>query len=273
MHSHQLDDDNSYPPLIARRPKTSIPKTIGVLNIVFGSLLLLCSVCYAASLSMQSAMAPMFAGQQAQFQEIQEAERRQKLLELERLEQAAENEIEKADIQAKHKALKDQPLLKMPDMGKFMQESSFQAYGMADVATALVLNILMVASGIGLVSFREWGRRLAIWVAVIKIVRLLVLSTVFISVVVPNLTKAFTGMFQEMFNEMAKNPPPGQHIPGAAEIAQMGSGITVMYTASAIGMLVLGIIYPVIVLILLLQPRVKTACAGAAMAGDELPRE
>src|ERR1700682_4482945 len=103
------DDDGPYPPYPEQRPRTAIPKTIGILNIVFGSLLLLCGICFGISLAMQFAMGPMFAAQQQQFQQMLEADRRQKLQELQDLEQAAQNEKEKAPIQARQKALKAQP--------------------------------------------------------------------------------------------------------------------------------------------------------------------
>jgi hypothetical protein len=270
MQPPAYDDDEPYPPFAERRPRTAIPKTIGILNIVFGSLLLLCVICSGLSLAMQSAMmGPMFAAQQQQLQQIQEADRQQKLLELDNLEQAAQNDNEKAAIQARRQALKAQPVPKMPDMAKFMQNRSLQVYGIADFVTGLILNVLMVVSGIGLVCYKEWGRQLGLWVAALKIVRLVALQTTFILVVVPDMTKAFTDMFQEMFQEVAKAGPPGQRVPGAAEIAQMGTAMGIMYTAMAIGMVILGVIYPIIVLILLSRPRVKTACAAAATAQDK----
>jgi hypothetical protein len=267
------DDNRPHPPFPEQRTRTGIPKTIGILNIVFGSLLLLCVICFALSLAMQFAMGPLFAGQQQQFQQVLEAERQQKLQELQNLEQAAQNEMEKAAIQAREKALKAQPIPKMPDMTKFTQDVSLQVYGIADVATGLILNILMVVSGIGLVSFKEWGRRLGLWVAIVKIIRLVALNVFFIVVVVPNMTRAFVSMFQEMFEEMAKAAPPGQRVPGAAEMGQMGTGMGIMYTAFAVGMIILGVIYPVIVLILLSRPHVKAACVPTTIAQNNLQRE
>ncbi|HWY87799.1 MAG TPA: hypothetical protein VNX28_13800 [Gemmataceae bacterium] len=267
------DDNEPYPPFLERRPRTGIPKTIGVLNIVFGSLLLLCGICFGLSLAMQLAMGPIFAGQQQQMQQIMEAGRRQQLQDLQDQEQAAQDEKEKAAIQARLKALQGQPIPKMPDMAKFTQDMGLQSYGIADVVTGLVLNILMVISGVGLVSVREWGRRLGLWVATLKIVRLIALYSIFILVVVPNITNAFTTMFREMFEEMAKVAQPGQHVPGPAEMGQMGQGLGIMYSAFAIGMIVLGVIYPVIMLILLSRPHVKAACAPAAIAQDDSRRD
>ncbi len=261
-------DHDSYPSISERRPKTSIPKTIGALNIVFGSLLMLCAICSGLGLAMQSAMGPMMAAQQQQFQQMQEADRAQRLQELQNLEQAAQDEKEKAAIEAQQKALKAQPMPKMPDMAKFMQAAGFPGYIIADVVTGLLLNILLIVSGIGLLSFKEWGRRLGLWVAAAKIIRLVALYGYFILVVVPNLSQAFMSMFKEMFDEMAKAAPPGQRVPGAAEMEQMGTAMGIFYTAFAVGMVILGVIYPIIVLSLLSRPRVKAACAPAALAQD-----
>src|SRR5438132_836538 len=107
------DDDYEFSsPLPERRPKTSIPKTIGVLNIIFGSALLLCVICWGLNLVMQSAMGPMFAAQQQQFRQALEAERGRKLQELQDLADAAQDEKEAAALRAKQKALKAQPMPK-----------------------------------------------------------------------------------------------------------------------------------------------------------------
>ena len=267
-------DQEPYPPMPERRPKTTIPKTIGTLNIVFGSLLMLGAICSGLGLAMQSAMGPMMAAQQQQFQQMQEADRAQKLQELHDREKAAADENEKAAIQAQQKALKAMPVSKVPDMAKFAQDADLQTgYIIADVVTGLLLNILLIVSGIGLLSFKEWGRRLGLWVAAAKIIRLVALYGYFIVVVVPNVTKALTTMFKDMFEEAAKAAPPGQRVPGAAEMEQMGTGMGIFYTAFAVGMMILGVIYPIIVLILLSRSRVKAACAPVAIAPDSLHRE
>jgi hypothetical protein len=49
-------------------------------------------------------------------------------------------------------------------------------------------------------------------------------------------------------------------------MAQMGTGIGIMFTAYAVGMIFLGVIYPIIVLILLSRPRVKDECSAGARA-------
>ncbi len=270
MQPPDYDDDRPPPPYRDEPPRTSIPKTIGILNIVFGALLMLCSVCVGLNLAVQSSMGPALAGQQQQFQQMMEAERQKQLQDLKNREQAAKDEKEKADIQAQEKTLRAQPLPKMPDMSKLAETEGLRTYGIADVVSGLILNVLMIVSGIGLVAYKEWGRKLGLWVALLKIVRLIAVYGFFLLVVVPGLTRAFSSMFQEMADQMAKAAPPGQPAPKAAELAQVGTTVGIVYAAFAVAMIVLGAIYPIIVLILLSRARVRAACAPAAPAPETL---
>ena len=88
---HDDYDDLYLPPQPPKR--TSIPKTVGILNIIFGSLLLLCGVCCGW---LQSSMASMTDEQQKQFQQqfqqAMEDLKEQKMQELQALERAAKDE-------------------------------------------------------------------------------------------------------------------------------------------------------------------------------------
>jgi ABC-type multidrug transport system fused ATPase/permease subunit len=257
------DDDSDLRVRLPERP-TSIPKTIGILNIVFGALLLLCVFCSSLNLMLQAALAPMMVVQQQQFQQAMQADRQQKLQKLQELEKAAQEEKAKAELRNQQKVLQAQPLPKMPDLSKFVQNSTFQGYMIIDVGTALVLNILMVIAGIGLVGRKEWARVTALWVAGVKIVRLIVLYTFYALVIVPIVVQQLTAAFQEMFDDMAKNAAPGQKMPGPADVGQLGTGMAVMMTVPAIGLIIFGVIYPAVVLLLLTRPQVKAVCAGTA---------
>lgn len=237
---------------------TKAPKTIGTLNIVFGSLMFLCGLCSSLNLMTQATMGPMMAAQQQQMQQALQAERKQELQELRRREEASNDENEKAELRAQQQALA-RPMPKMPDMSKVFQDANFLIYGIADAVTGLLLNILLVISGIGLCGLKEWGRALALWVAALKIVRLIAVYGFLALVVVPIVVRQFTAMFQEMFEEMAKAGPPGQRMPAQAELNQLGTIMGATMTIFAVGMIVLGVIYPIIVLIVLTRPRVKAA--------------
>jgi hypothetical protein len=252
--TNDFDDvQSSFPPV---QPNTSVPRVIGTLNIIFAICLLLCGACYGLQVLMQSAMAPMMAAQQQQFQAAMAAERQKEIHNLREEEKAAKTDEEKAQIQAQIKAFQAQPLPTMPDMTKLTKDVRVQGYCLADIVTGMVLNVVMLISGIGLVGLKEWGRVTALWVAAIKIVRLVVLYGVFIVVIVPIITKQFI----EIFEEMAKAAPPGAGGPGAQEMETAGTFMGYMMTGTGIAIMIVGAIYPAVVLWLLSRPRVKAAC-------------
>jgi hypothetical protein len=119
----------------------------------------------------------------------------------------------------------------------------------------MFFNVLMLISGVGLIRLREWGRKLAVWVAALKIVRLIVLYGIFIMVMVP----IFVKLILDMFEEMAQSLPPGA---GRPPIAGMTTMFGTMFSVSAVAVMILGSIYPGIVLWLLTRPGVKAACNG-----------
>src|ERR1035438_6588635 len=65
------------PPRPEEKPKTSIPTTVGILNIVVCCLLLICVLCSSLNLLIQG---PIMGMQQQQFQQAMQAERQQQLL-------------------------------------------------------------------------------------------------------------------------------------------------------------------------------------------------
>ena len=255
------DRRSSLPP--REPPKTSIPMTIGILNIIFSSVLLMCLFCSMMGLFLQGPMMAVQKMQQQQIEQAMKADRQKRLQQLqEDLEKAANNEKEKAELKARQKALEAQPVPKMPDMNKFTEAVQNKEFTIADVASGIFLNVLMLISGIAFCFYKEWGRQTAIWVAVLKIVRLIVLYTSFAVLVVPTMVTAFNAMFQEMFEEMAKAAPPGQKmpVPPADQLEQVATLMGIGMTVTAVGIVIFGVIYPIIVLILLTRPRIKAAC-------------
>ena len=56
-----------------------------------------------------------------------------------------------------------------------MGDRSFIRYTWVDVVTELALNALLLASGVGLLHWRPWARRLGLWTAGLKVVHLVLL--------------------------------------------------------------------------------------------------
>ena len=104
------------------------------------------------------------------------AEHDEKIDELKKQEAAAKTKEEKDSIQAERVAFEQRPVMNLGPMGDLtgmnpMANPRIAAYYFIEVTAGIVLNLLMIVSGIALVALTEWGRRLAIWVARLKILR------------------------------------------------------------------------------------------------------
>ena len=79
-----------------------------------------------------------------------------------------------------------------------MSDMRLAIYYFAEVTAGMVLNVLMVISGVGLLGLAEWGRRLAIGVAWLKIVRWVAMVVVTMVVIVPITTEKTTKGLQQI---------------------------------------------------------------------------
>jgi hypothetical protein len=263
--------DDASPVASGVEPKPTTAKVIGILNIIFASLLLLCGLCAGFYVLIFSSMGSWMGASQSQLQRQWEAGMQDAIAELEAREKAARTDEEKKRIQDQIKSLKELKF-KAPDFSKLMGDQRIWGYLLADVVTMLILNVVMLISGIGLVNLTEWGRKTGIWVAALKIFRLVVLYGFFILVIAPLWANQFISFFEEMENAM----PKGLGLRGARQIkkeemAAMGATMGAMMTGYAIAIAVAGVIYPIITLCLLTRPGVKAACAGRHMERIERP--
>jgi hypothetical protein len=122
----------------------------------------------------------------------------------------------------------------------------------ASLAVSLLLDVLLLAGGVGLLSMQPWARTLSLVYAVLSI-----LAKVF---TLANLAFTWPVINQVIEQEAARNPnlgPITSMMPGIL-------GLTAVFT-------LLLMIYPVVVLIILLRPRV--AAAFREGAGPEGPAE
>lgn len=247
----------------------SAHRMIGMLNVSFAGVMLLCGACSGFYLMLQVTMAP-FSG--AYMQSMQEGlhvqakqEHQKRIAALEAEEAAASTEPEKARLAAERQALeqKGPAEVQFPDMLTLYRDPWLMGYMVADPATGLPLNALMLISGIGLIAAKNWARKLALWVAGFKIVRLVLIYGYAIVVVVP----MFAAKMGEMVETTVRSAPQR---PGAQLPPQFGQTVAMFYgvslSAGAVIMILGGAIYPCIVLWVLTRPKVKAACG-------ELPAE
>jgi hypothetical protein len=219
-------------------PNPGPVKTIGILNIVFACGLLLCVSCYGIYTLMFAAMNP--AMQAAQVQAM--AERQERIDKLKEELANSNDATRRAELQGQIDALENTPMQPMPDTTKMSGLSDPMVLGfyIADAASGLILNLVMLIVGIGLVGVREWGRQGGTILSIVKIVRLVVLYGVGIAVIAP----VQGGLIADGLVEMMKQMPNRQAVQPPAQ--QLGTAYTMMLTGYFVAIMILGAIYPAI---------------------------
>ena len=236
---------------------TKVPHTLGILNIVFAIFLLLCVACYGVQVIAHGLLGSTFAASKQQAQKAMEERRQKDIDALEDSANKAATEEEAESLRAEKEDLENMPLPKIPDMSNMLGMKSpgvFAAY-LFDCSTGLILNVLMLISGVGLLKYHAWARKLAMWVAALKILRLLILCALTGLIISPAVSE---GMGQFVGEAAQMNPNGG--LPQQNQVAQMK---TIYYWSTLISggvLTVLGVIYPIISLWLLSRPNVAAAC-------------
>ncbi len=262
--SNQLTSTGNSP--VSGPPPTTAHKTIGTLNIVFAGLLLLCGLCSGVQMGSQLVLAPFMQNVQQQVAVQAEKERQKKIETLEKQEAAAKTDQEREKIQEKRKALDDQPdPPEFADMFSWANDARIMGYAGVDILSSLVLNVLMLIAGIGLLSSREWARKMGLWVAGIKVLRLVVLYSFAIVVVVPVYAQKMGEMFEKM-EKMQAQMQPGRAAPPMPPVAaQIATGYAIAMTGGAVLMIIGGSVYPIISLWVLRRQNVKAACGRSGL--------
>lgn len=265
------------------RPQPGLLKTIGILNILFGGVLLLCGL---ACLSVATP-AVVVGGTplrldpvttQAFFDEI----RNERIKDLRAREKAAGTVAERDRIQKERGAVeaRRRRVGDEVDLPKVNADLVWLSrYLRLDVLTGPVLNLLMIVAGIGLVLRKNWARVLGLTTATLKIVRLVALTALLVGVVIPRVSNALDALLStEMGRQIITHAIEQQQArPGGApagpqpspqEVVRMLRGFGIV---SAIFFVCIGAIYPAIALILLSRPGARAACVDEDRSGDVLP--
>ncbi len=262
-----MDQDHS-PPHVQPRPQPV--KTIGTLNIIFGVLLLVYGLCCGVYMAFLPFMGSMIETQQKLVSDQVKERKAQQLADLTKRQQEAESEAIKAQIQAEIVQVEQQTEPVMPatmnfDMFGFKNPIVIGHYAI-DILTGLILNVLMLISGIGLLRLREWARKLAIGIFSLKIIRLIVLTVSLIALVSPITTSGMAKAFQDADRQAnqqaaAAGGPVAPAPPG--EAAEMARSMTMMSALYGVGFCVAGIIYPAIALFFLTRVGSRAACQSS----------
>ncbi|HEV3168642.1 MAG TPA: hypothetical protein VGZ22_31845 [Isosphaeraceae bacterium] len=243
-------------------PNPQVAKTLGILNIIFACLLLACSMFNALSMA---TMPLLNKAIQAQKQEMKQAEAKTKakLDDLDKQEKAAKTEAEKQEVASQRATLTGRSKstvgfnFSMDFNAMGLNDPRYLTYWYADTLTGLVMNVIMLASGIGLLMVKPWARTTWLWAAAIKIIRLILVWGYFAVAVVPGLSQRLGKFIYNMMAQQQAGGRPGGPPGMSEEFFTRLYGIT--YTGMAAGMILFGMIYPVVSIWLLNKPRVKAA--------------
>lgn len=261
-------------------PTPQPAKTIGLLNIVFATLLLLMSLMSIASVLMMPAYVRLMQVQQQKLerdaQKAADAGTEQALRHLEEQEKAAKTDEEKAAYSSQRRALKNRPKPFVPDMTlgfKIANDPLYRNYQMVDYATGIPLNLALLASGIALLRLRRWGRSLAMWVAMLKFVRAVGFLLASVLIISPAMTKTMGGYLDQTGKQIASQQ--GGNPANAAKVQQAMQMMTRVMGAIITGSYAiyfsLAMIYPVVILVILNRPGVRAALVAKPVTqGDTL---
>lgn len=244
---------------IPRQP--GIPKTIGILNILFASVLLLCDGCVGASWLFLPITKELMKAQQANLEAGLKAELSVKSTSYDAEEKAAATPQEKAAVKARRAEtearLKSQIAVQssFDDMTAVMTEPRIAGYFVGHVLSGIILNLAMLAVGIGLIRLRHWGRIGSNWVYSLKLGRLLMLCFLQSMILIPAWTIAMLETLRKAEDARAAGT-------GGAGISADQAGIMIgnLYTLMSIVYLFIGAIYPITGLILLNRSAARAAC-------------
>jgi hypothetical protein len=254
-------------------PSPRIPKVLGILNIVFGSVLILFGLCMGLYFAMLPAMSRAMTQMQQKAEADVQAKNAAELKTIGEAEKAAKTEEEKEALADQRKAIEARPKITIPmgmDFGKLgFDDPKFQAYYWTELSSALILNILMIVAGIALVQRKMWGLSLGLWTAAAKIVRLVLVYSYFGLVLVPPFAQKSGELAGEMMIQqqqaMGRPAPPGFDTKFMVKI------YTIMYSVTAVVMIGVGSIYPAISIWLLTRPGARAACDESRLPpGQEL---
>lgn len=249
--------DASPPPVPPIAPRSSLPTTLGVCNIVAAVMLMLGGLCCGGYSSFYLVMigqmvTPMKVAAQQTQQQMQQAIQQQ-VDDLEKQIEQTEDEQKKTVLQQQHEDLAVPPPVNVPTeadaaaVSAAIASPALMSFIGVEVVSGLALNLLLLFTGVGLVSRRPWGRRWSMATCWMKIVRLLALYLLLMAVILPRWGKEITEAIVRL------DPDP-------QTVAKVGQGITVFGSTFAVSVMLLGLIYPGVMLWLLNKPEIASEC-------------
>jgi hypothetical protein len=253
------------PTAAAVRPDPATTRTIGLLNALFGALLVVFLPCAGVYLAAVANVSRLLDLQNSQVETVVKNSQKRRLELLAAREKAAQTPEEKARIEIERADVKSGPpvalaTIDLKPMTSALSDPRIVRYFIVDLGTGFLVNLLLLGSGLGLCFLKEWARRLALGVAALKIARIVVLYVYYMAVVGPIWASVQERAYLEVLRQDPAITAATVHAKPEDEAARFARTSRTSNLVIGSGMLVLGPAYPVVVLYLLNRPGVRAAC-------------
>jgi hypothetical protein len=241
-------------------PNPQIPHSFGLMNIVFGVLLILYG---AGSVLLTYYGQALVKGFQVHIEAqlaTKKAQREAQIADLKEKVKTAKTEAEKKDLESNIQALelrKEPNLAAANEAMNVTADPRIQFYVYTETLAAIVLNVMMVISGVGLLFLAEWARRLAIVVALLKIARWIAMFFATIFVIVPITTPKMKQVMDSVKVQTAGSGTPAVASAIVVQASQMSAGIAAV---TMVGEILIACVYPVCLIWFLTRPPARAAC-------------
>ncbi len=223
------------PPVYYVNPRPGVLKTLGICNIVFAVLSMICIGWSTLTYFAITSAAPK-----------------------------AKAEVQVADpTTPAKKAGVPMVVAFNPFMG--MDDPAFMRFSLAENGWSFLVNGIMFATGIGLINRKLWGARgwgILAWVRIISVV---IIWGYYIVAVAPSFSET---MAKAVVAQFASQGLPQARVPSVADLTRVYS---IMNLIIAVGVMLISSIYPAISLWLLSRPGVKAAIVDKPALEPELP--
>jgi len=247
-------------------PKPGVPKTLGILSVIFSVILILIGVCGLGGMLLAPALTQFADTAIKEGQRKVEADKKAQTTALDDREKVAKTDEEKASIKAERDSLAAQPKVTMVDMKAMtgmLSDPTIMGFTYATYLSGLILHITLLVAGIGLIRLTPWGRTLGVYWAGLQIVQIVILSAVSFLYVQPKTQAAQVKMLAQAEADEKAGGAPNPGMAGVRMAQAMGG----MAGPLAIGQVVVGSIFPAIMLILLNGAGAKAACRAVKPQG------
>jgi hypothetical protein len=249
-------------------PNPLIPRAMGSLNIVLALALMVCGLGPLFWVLLIPVGARNFDKVQKQLEVQEESERKAEAEQFAAEEKAANTDEAKAEVRARRKDAANRPRMSAAfklDVGSTgLTDRRLRAFVWAEFVSGLALNLLLLASGIGLVMRRLWGLKMALWVAALKPVRLGLVYGYFAVAIVPLVSQGIARFLVQTTAQQQQ--AMGRPMPPAVTAEKLTRLFSVGFGSGAVAVILLGSVYPAISLWLLSRPGARAACSGAGRA-------